>query len=144
MQFRGISSQGYIQMLPKRRFAAAATAFVLTAGGFFLSSPAAAASEGCAKAAEVTVLPSPLAPWSGAPLRVMVVHEMPLDVQLSLIAPDGSVAVKSSNRHGGPPYAWFAEVATPAAGTWHARLERDGCSPGTHDIAVAARKPEAG
>jgi hypothetical protein len=132
-------------MVPKRRFAAAATAFVLTAGGFFPWSPAAAASDGCAKAAEVTVLPSPLAPWSGAPLRVMVVDEKPLDVQLSLIAPDGSVAVKSSDRHGGPPYAWFAEVATPAAGTWHAKLEAASadCAPVIREIVVTPRKVDA-
>jgi hypothetical protein len=144
-------SQGHIQMLPGRRFAAAATAVLLTAGGFFISplsteSSAAAASSGCANAAEVTVLPSPQAPWSGAPLRVMVVDEKPAEGQLSLIAPDGSVAVRSSDRHGGPPYFWFAEVAAPAAGTWHARLERDGasagCGPVTHDISVSARKPE--
>ena len=32
------------------------------------------------------------------------------------------VAAKSADRHGAPPYFWFAEVATPAAGTWHATL----------------------
>jgi hypothetical protein len=135
-------------MLPKRRFAAAATAFVLTAGGFSLlliPTEAAAASDGCVTSAEVTVLPSPVAPWSGAPLRVMVVTEKPVATQLSLIAPDGSVAVKSSERHGGPPYAWFAEVATPAAGTWHAKVDGASadCSPITHDIAVSARKVDA-
>jgi hypothetical protein len=135
-------------MLLGRRFAAAATAFLLTAGGSSLAllsmaaSPAIAASDACADTAEVTVLPSPQAPWAGAPLRVMVVAEKPVNGLLSLIAPDGNVAIKSSDRHDGPPYAWFAEVATPAAGTWHARLERDGCSPVIHDIAVAARKPE--
>jgi hypothetical protein len=140
-------------MFSGRRFAAAATAFLLTAGGFFLlllstaESPAAAASNGCANATEVTVLPSPQTPWTGAPLRVMaVVAEKPVDGQLLLIAPDGSVAVKSSDRHGGPPYSWFAEVARPAAGTWHARLEREStsadCSPVTRDIIVSARKPE--
>ena len=140
-------------MFPERRFAAAATAFLLTAGGFFLllfstaESPAAAASDRCANAAEVTVLPSPQTPWTGAPLRVMVVvAEKPVDGQLSLVAPDGSVAVKSADRHGGPPYSWFAEVATPAAGTWHAKLERErtsaDCSPVTRDIFVSARKPE--
>jgi len=35
----------------------------------------------------------------------------------SLIAPDGSVAAKSRERHGGPPYFWFAEITSPAAGT---------------------------
>ena len=38
------------------------------------------------------------------------------------------------------------EVAAPAAGTWHAKLEREpasaDCSPVTRDIAVSARKPE--
>ena len=129
-------------MLPGRCFAAVATAFSLIAVGFFHVSPATAAP-GCA---EVTVLPSPLAPWTGAPLRVMVVAEKPVEGVLSLIAPDGSAAVKSSDRHDGPPYSWFAEVAAPAAGTWHASLGRDrsstDCSPVTRDIVVSARKPE--
>src|SRR5450631_3094361 len=140
-------------MLLARRFAAAATAFLLIAGGFvtllFLmveSSPAAAASDSCASSAEITVLPSPRAPWTGAPLRVMVVAEKPVEGVLSLIAPDGSVVVKPSDRRGGPPYSWFAEVAAPVAGTWHAKLERDpasaDCSPITRDIVVSARKPE--
>ena len=131
------------------RFAAAATALSLIAGGSFLlllstvQSPAAAASDSCASPAEITVLPSPLAPWTGAPLRVMVVAEKPVDGVLSLIAPDGSVAVKSAERHEGPPYSWFAEVAAPAAGTWHAKLEHDGATGCTREIAVSARKPEA-
>lgn len=135
-----------------RRFAAAAPAFALTVAGFSLLlfstalSPAMAASESCADSGAVTVLPSPIAPWSGAPLRVMVVAEKPVAGTLSLIAPDGSVAVKSADRHDGPPYSWFAEVATPTAGTWHAKLEREGgsadCGPVNRDITVAARKPE--
>src|SRR5262249_4825900 len=138
-------------MLLQRRFAAA-TALLPIAGGFLLLlastalSPAMAASEGCPTAAEVTVLPSPQAPWTGVPLRVMVVvDDKPAEGVLSLIAPDGSVAVKSAERHGGSPYFWFAEVAGPAAGNWHARLEREGasdCPPISRDIAVAARKPE--
>jgi len=129
-------------MLPGRCFAAVATAFLLMTFGFFQMSPAAAAaSDACA---EVTVLPSPLAPWTGAPLRVMVIAEKPVEGTLSLIAPDGKVAVKSTDRHEGPPYSWFAEVAAPAAGTWHATLERvsGDCGPVTRDIAVGARKPE--
>jgi hypothetical protein len=128
-------------MLPGRCFAAAATAISLTAVGFFQMSPALAASDACA---DVSVLPSPLAPWSGAPLRVMVIAEKPVEGSLSLIAPDGKVAVKSTERHEGPPYSWFAEVAAPAAGTWHATLERTSanCGPVTREIAVGARKPE--
>ncbi len=132
-------------MLLARRFAAVATAFSFLLFSMAESSPAAAASEGCANTPEITVLPSPRSPWTGAPLRVMVVAEKPVEGTLSLIAPDGSVAAKPSDRRGGPPYSWFAEVAAPAAGTWHAKLERPAsaeCSPITRDIVVAARKPE--
>src|ERR1700754_2286005 len=124
-------------MLPGRRFALAA--FSLIAGGCLHLSAAMAASEACGGSTEVTILPSPLAPWSGAPLRVMAVTEKPIAGELALVAPDGSVAVKSADRHEGPPYSWFAEVATPVAGTWHARLTGGGasdCSPVTRDIAV--------
>jgi hypothetical protein len=99
----------------------------------------------CEDAAELAVLPSPIAPWKGAPLRILVVAEKPLEGELSLIAPDGSVAARSRERHDGPPYFWFAEVAAPAAGTWHATLARDHapaeCSTITRDIAVSAHKP---
>jgi hypothetical protein len=129
-------------MLLASRFAAAAAALFLFAT---VDSPAEAASGVCADAAELQALPSPLAPWKGAPLRVMVVTEKPLQGVLSLIAPDGRVAAKSADRHGGAPYAWFAEVAEPAAGTWHATLALDHataeCSTITRDITVSAHKP---
>ena len=114
------------QLFPARQFAAAATASLLIAGAFFvcLFSAVDAQAQGsigtCEDAAELAVLPSPVAPWKGAPLRVIFAAEKPLEGELSLIAPDGSVAAKSRERHGGPPYFWFAEVASPAAGTWHA------------------------
>ena len=90
-------------------------------------------------------MPSPVAPWKGAPLRVIFAGEKPLEGELSLIAPDGSVAAKSRERHGGPPYFWYAEVASPAAGTWRARLVRDRapaeCNTITREIAVSASEP---
>jgi hypothetical protein len=111
-----------------------------------VDSPAQAAAGDCGDAAELQVLPSPLAPWKGAPLRIMVVTEKPLEGVLSLIAPDGKVAVKSPDRHGGAPYSWFAEVAEPAAGTWHVTLALDHavaeCTSITRDVTVSARKPE--
>ena len=138
-------------MLQARRFAAAATASLLIAGAFsVLLFPAAdAQAQGpigsCEDAAELAVLPSPIAPWKGAPLRVIFAAEKPLEGELSLIAPDGSVAAKSRERFGGPPYFWFAEVAAPAAGTWRAKLARDRapaeCSTITREIAVRADKP---
>ncbi len=99
----------------------------------------------CADADELAVLPSPLSPWKGAPLRVVFAAEKPLEGELSLIAPDGKVAASSSERHGGPPYFWYAEVASPAAGTWHAKLTRERapaeCSMITREIAVRAAEP---
>ena len=124
---------------------------LLIAGAFsaFLfpaaDSRAQGSSGACEDAAEIAVLPSPIAPWKGAPLRVIFTAEKPLDGELSLIAPDGSVAAKSRERHGGPPYFWFAEVKSPAAGTWRATLARDrapaGCGTITRDIAVRADRP---
>jgi hypothetical protein len=99
----------------------------------------------CDDAAELAVLSSPIAPWKGAPLRVVFAAEKPLEGELSLIAPDGTVAAKSRERHGGPPYFWFAEIAAPAPGTWHAKLARQRapaeCSTITREIAVRGAEP---
>jgi hypothetical protein len=123
---------------------------LLTAGALFVlalsaADSRAAAPGSCEDAAELAVLPSPIAPWKGAPLRVVFAAEKPLEGELSLIAPDGSVAAKSHERRGGPPYFWYAEVGTPAAGTWHARLARERapaeCSTLTYDIAVLDHEP---
>jgi hypothetical protein len=125
------------------RFAAAATAaFIFVT----IETPAEAAPGSCSQAADFSVLPSPFAPWRGAPLRVMIVTEERLEGVISLLAPDGRVAAKSSDRHGGGPYSWFAEVAEPVAGMWHATLTLDHptaeCSTLTRDISVSARKPD--
>ena len=143
-------------MFLARRFAADVTALLLIAGAFFalLFSAGDAQAQGqqaqgqlgrCEDAAELAVLPSPIAPWKGAPLRVLFAAEKPLEGELSLIAPNGSVVAKSRERHGGPPYFWVVEVASPAAGTWQAKLERDRapaeCSTITREIAVRDREP---
>src|SRR5215475_15768973 len=107
----------------------AATALLLIAGACFVfnvsTSNAQTQAASCEDAVELAVLSSPLTPWKGAPLRVVFAAEKPLEGELSLIAPDGSVAAKSAERHGGPPYFWFAEAGAPAAGTWHAKLARE-------------------
>ena len=121
--------------------ASAFSAWLFPAGSARAESP----SGSCEEAAQIAVLPSPLAPWKGAPLQVLVAAENPLQGELSLIAPDGSVAAKSSDPEGGPPYYWFAEVASPAAGTWRATLTLNGAPAGcgtiTRDITVSAGKP---
>jgi hypothetical protein len=141
-------------MLPARQFSLAAIACLLIAcTSVALLPPAArakeqAASGGCSSdKAGIAVLAAPLAPWRGTPLRVIFAGEEPLDGKLELIAPNGKVAAKSADRHGGPPYFWLAGVASPQAGKWQARLSRDGASDGcgtvTSDILVQ-RKPSGG
>ena len=109
-----------------------------------LGSAVTARAQNCDAVVGLAVLPSPFAPWTGAPLRVIVATEKPLAAELSLVAPDGSVAATSHDRLDGPPYVWFAEVAAPAAGTWRATLTRNDaqgeCAKITRDIAVSATK----
>ena len=97
-----------------------------------------------------TSLGSPCSPrpWPhgrARPLRVIFAAEKPLDGELSLIAPNGNIAAASGDRHGGPPYFWFAEVASPAAGTWQAMLVRGDAAPEcrtvTRNIVVQRREP---
>lgn len=144
-------ARGEAQLFLARQFAAAVTALLLIAGSFFVFLSLAGDAQAqspfgtCEDAAELAVLPSPIAPWRGAPLRVIVAAEKPLEGELLLIAPNGSVAAKSQERLGGPPYFWFAEVASPAAGTWQAKLTRERaageCGTITREIAVSAAKP---
>ena len=96
---------------------------------------------GACEESNLAVLASPVAPWKGAPLRVVFTSEKPLDGELSLVAPDGSVAAKSRKRFGGPPYFWFAEVNAPAAGKWQARLASSDCGNVAREISVRADQP---
>ena len=102
-------------------------------------------STACKDAENLAFLSSPIAPWQGAPLRVVFTSEKTADGELSLIAPDGTIAAKSRERRGGPPYFWSLEVGAPTAGTWQAKLTRDSATPEcmtiTRDIAVKAKKP---
>jgi hypothetical protein len=132
------------------RYAAVATAVLLVAAVSLV--PVAGvraqskdASPRCEDTLGVSVLAVPLTPWSGTPLRVVLTAEQALTGELSLVAPDGSVAAKSAERRGGPPYFWYAEVATPAAGKWQAKLVREGvageCSTLVHDVSVQRKRP---
>jgi hypothetical protein len=131
-------------LVPASQITSVAIAALLIAGTAFVSlSPSAKAeipSTACEEEAGLAVLVSPAAPWKGAPLRVMFAAEKPLEGELSLTAPDGTVAATSRDRKGGPPYVWFAEVAAPAVGAWKATLTRSGeqgaCGAIARDIAV--------
>src|SRR5690242_8133934 len=102
-------------------------------------------SGACAEEPGLAVLASPIVPWRGAPLHVIFTSEKPIRGELSLVAPDGTVAATSRDRFDGPPYSWFAHVASPAPGKWHARLTREnarsGCATITREISVGADKP---
>jgi hypothetical protein len=104
-----------------------------------------AANAACENPSELAVLSSPIAPWKGAPLRVMFAAEKSYEGELSLIAPDGSVVATSRERHGGPPYFWTAETASPVPGQWQAKLVREGaeasCATVTRQITVRADEP---
>ena len=137
-------------MLLARRFTCAAMAALLIASVSFVlfsteNSRAQGVSGSCEEAAEIVVLPSPMVPWKGAPLRVVVAAEKPSAGELSLIAPDGSVATRSRERHGGPPYFWFVEVVSPRVGTWRVNLTRDraasGCGTISREITVHDEEP---
>ena len=132
-------------MLPPRRTpAATAPLLVATALSVSVLSATFAQAQGRSGACEesnLAVLASPVAPWKGAPLRVVFTSEKPLDGELSLVAPDGSVAAKSRKRFGGPPYFWFAEVNAPAAGKWRANLASSDCGNVAREIAVRPDQP---
>jgi hypothetical protein len=131
-------------VFPARRLSAAAvTAWLPIAGAIFglLADPREVRAEGaCDEAVGLAVLSSPLTPWRGAPLRVMFTTEKEVEGELSLIAPNGKVAVATRDRLGGPPYTWIAEVPSPAPGAWKAKLVRANgegeCATLTRDIAV--------
>ena len=135
------------QVFPARR-SLGAVCFVAAAFSMSLFSALAAEAKGssCEDVAELSVLASPIAPWRGAPLRVLFAAEKPMEGELSLISPDGHVAAASRERRGGPPYFWLAEVASPSTGTWRAKLSTTSGAPAdcatiTHDIAVSDRQP---
>jgi hypothetical protein len=132
------------------QFATAVTALLLLGTAFPVllaaaeRSQAEAPSAQCEEALGVSILPAPVTPWKGAPLRVFLVTEKPSDGELSLIAPNGSVAAKAARRYGQAPYIWYAEVPSPAAGTWHVQLNRSGaaeCGTISHEIAVKDAEP---
>ena len=95
--------------------------FRLSFGSLFSADARAAGLFGsCEDAATIAVLTAPMAPWTGAPLRVIVAAEKPLDGELVADHARGPRRRQDRAAGGGPPYFWFAEMPSPAAGTWRA------------------------
>jgi hypothetical protein len=140
-------------MLPKRHssaLAAIASLLIASALVLLLLPQRRATAEDAAPACDefgLALLSTPIAPWKGAPLRVIFAAEKPLAGELQLIAPKGKIEAQSSDVQGGPPYFWFAEVASPEAGTWQAKLTRDGAAPEckevTRGIVVERKQPRS-
>lgn len=102
-------------------------------------------STNCTKPRGFAVLTSPRKPWKRAPLRVIIATDTPLDASLKLVTPKGKVALEATERRGGPPYYWFAEIAKPSPGTWRAELSRNDetgpCANITQKISVKSKRP---
>lgn len=77
-------------------------------------------------------------------MRVVLALDDAADAEVALIAPDGSVAASTAERHGGPPYFWTAEVPAPQAGKYTVKLSRAGVDPAcgitTREITVGKSK----
>lgn len=86
-----------------------------------------------------------VAPWSGAPLRVLAVTEKKLVGALALESASGEALARSDARMGGPPYHWAVELASPPAGKVRVRFTQKACAAGaseaSRDVAVAGKRP---
>src|SRR4029078_9364664 len=108
IEVRGTGAQLFLA----RQLRSAVTALLLITGVSFVPVFAsldsqAQVSNNCEEATELAVLTSRIAPWKVAPLRVMFATEKLLEGEFSLIAPNGQVAAKSQERHGGALSFWF-------------------------------------
>src|SRR5262249_61180684 len=99
-------------MFSARQFVGAATtALSLITGAFLLAlaaenARAQGSAAACDVAGEIALLPSPWAPWKGAPLRGMLVTEKPLQGEVSLTGARGSGAAAPPGPHGRPAELW--------------------------------------
>jgi hypothetical protein len=86
------------------------------------STPEPAAPGACKDTAGVQFYPSPRSPAAGQPLRLLAISGKPLAGTLRLRDDQGKEIATGKERHGGPPFWWYAEVASPGAGTYRAEL----------------------
>jgi hypothetical protein len=108
---------------PKQASSAAPAASVATPPPAFVEEP-----PRCEESAGVHVFTSPAAPWTGAPLRVLVTSDKPLAGKLTV---DGAAEPTTTDvRHGGPPYFWIAEVPAPKAGAAAIAFTQKPCEAG--------------
>lgn len=96
----------------------------------------------CGPAGDAMIFVSPEHPARGETMRVVAVTDRIVDARLVLVGPDGKDAPATSEREGGPPYAWVAQIQPPRGGKWHFVLQRDAACDGSpiasRDVVVNA------
>ena len=86
-----------------------------------------AATEGrCGEPRGVSFHAFPDRPVEGGTLRFVAVSEQRREGKLTIDGPGGERVMSSSQRLGGPPYTWIAEVPMVRAGTYRARMSLAG------------------
>lgn len=99
----------------------------------------------CAPAdpARAAVFLAPRAPRPGEPVRVLAHSEAPLDAAaLTILDDTGAEITGTRERRGGPPYTWYAEIPSAAAGRYRAILRAPALT-ACADFTVAAAAPPA-
>jgi hypothetical protein len=104
--------------------------------------PAVAGREPCALSSETVILTSPRALEPGGPLRVIAASERARDAALVVVGPDGEQLAHSPERHGGPPYWWYAEATLRRPGRHRIGLGSGADVAACQDVVVGASPPE--
>ncbi len=83
-----------------------------------------AALDECADSLDVAIFNSPKRPHARAPLRALVVSEPvpPADARIVVLDPKGRLHPAPTQRFGGPPYGFVAQVDKPTPGRWRLAL----------------------
>lgn len=77
----------------------------------------------CKNDGESRLWTTPRRPYPGAPLRAVVSGPTELgSVRLTFFDPDGKRHEPELHRLGGPPFGYWAEVPSPAEGTWQVQI----------------------
>ncbi len=120
----------------------AAVAAVLIAGlCLSFAGSAQAQSATCQDASDLAILPAPITPWKGAPLRVIFAAGKAARWRTVSDRARRQRCGRLARTSWRPALFLVAEVATPAAGKWQAKLTSSGCSPVMRDIPVQDTQP---
>jgi len=85
----------------------------------------------CVESPNVFLFVTPATPWTGAPVRVVALADEPLEGTLEL------AGTTASERHGGPPYYWTAQIDAPTAGALGATFRQTACAVGQNESTLA-------